>query len=171
MWNLCCTEHLTARTFFSVLASPCQIVSLRSVVSSLLTCTTRACGSRYERGVLRDIMSLLGVPILSSFCSTPPPSWTPSPETLTGIRPTPCVWPVSEDFDHLPQRFSKQQPAFGSKHCSHVVDTGELVRGNDSFAGSLFSTVDLVRGNSSVASVEESVLRGKRDPDSTSART
>ena len=36
-------------------------------------------------------ISLLGVPTLSSFCSTPPPSWTPSPETLTGIRPTPCA--------------------------------------------------------------------------------
>ena len=30
------------------------------------------------------------VPTPSSFCSTPP-SWTPSPETVTGIRPTPCA--------------------------------------------------------------------------------
>ena len=31
-------------------------------------------------------MFLLGVPTLSTFCSTPPPSRTPSPQTLTGIR-------------------------------------------------------------------------------------
>ena len=36
------------------------------------------------------IMSLLGVPALSTFCSTPPPSWTPSPETLAGIRSNTC---------------------------------------------------------------------------------
>ena len=49
----------------------------------------------YDRHVLRasqqnilhpHIMSLLGVPTLSTFCSTPPPSRTPSPQTLTGIR-------------------------------------------------------------------------------------
>ena len=49
----------------------------------------------YDRRVLRasqqnilhpHIMSLLGVPALSTFCSTPPPSRTPSPQTLTGIR-------------------------------------------------------------------------------------
>ena len=32
--------------------------------------------------------SLLGAPSFSSFCSTPPLTWTPSRETLTGIRPT-----------------------------------------------------------------------------------
>ena len=31
------------------------------------------------------------VPTLSTFCSTPPPSWTPSPQTLTGIRSNPCA--------------------------------------------------------------------------------
>ena len=49
----------------------------------------------YDRHVLRasqqnilhpHIMSLLGVPTPSTFCSTPPPSRTPSPQTLTGIR-------------------------------------------------------------------------------------
>ena len=38
-------------------------------------------------------MSLLGVPTLSSFCSTPPPSWRTSPETLTGITPTSLCTP------------------------------------------------------------------------------
>ena len=49
----------------------------------------------YDRRVLRasqqniffpHIMSLLGVPTPSTFCSTPPPSRTPPPQTLTGIR-------------------------------------------------------------------------------------
>ena len=43
------TEHFTSHAHFSrCLASLCQFVSLRSVVSSLFTCTTRACGSRYK---------------------------------------------------------------------------------------------------------------------------
>ena len=86
-------------------ASPCQFVCFCGVVSLLFTCTTRARGSRYklffyDRRVLRAsqqnilcprITSLLGVPTLSTFCSTPPPSRTPSPQTLTGIRSNPCA--------------------------------------------------------------------------------
>ena len=70
-----------------------------------------------------------------------------------------------------------QQPAFGSKHGSNVVEFRfspqhwELVRGNDSIAGSFFSTGDLVRGNNPVARVEESLVKGNRDHDSNSVRT
>ena len=66
------TEHLTACTFFSVLASPRQFVSLRR-----LTCGSRLSqGSSffYDRLVLRTPtkffhphMSLLGVPALSTY--------------------------------------------------------------------------------------------------------
>ena len=94
-----CTQNTSPHAHFSqCLASLCQFVCLRSVVSLLFTCTTRAWLVQvifYDRHVLRasqqnilhpHIMSLLGVPTLSTFCSTPPPSRTPSPQTLTGIR-------------------------------------------------------------------------------------
>ena len=45
------------------------------------------------------------------------------------------------------------------------------MRGNDSAAGSFSSAWKVVRGNDSVASVEESVLRRKRDRDLNSVRT
>ena len=45
------------------------------------------------------------------------------------------------------------------------------MRGNDSIAGSFSSAVQLVRGNDSVACVEESVFREKRDRDLNSVRT
>ena len=94
-----CTEHLTARTFFSV---PCQSLSVCHSSKCLVafhmhnTCVwLKVQVIFYDRRVLRasqqnipypHIMSLLGVPALSTFCSTPPPSRTPSPQTLTGSR-------------------------------------------------------------------------------------
>ena len=45
------------------------------------------------------------------------------------------------------------------------------MRGNDSVAGSFSGTWKLLRGNDSVASVEESVIREKRDQDLISVRT
>ena len=65
-------------------------------------CSSLGLSSMYDRRVCwvhpsktfsPHIMSLLGVPTLSSFCSTPPPSWTSSPETLTGITPTSLCTP------------------------------------------------------------------------------
>ena len=63
--------------------------------------------------------------------------------------------------DHLPQRF-----VASSSQCSAGSTIPTLLN-----SGSVRSTGDLVRGNNSVASVEEPVLRGKRDRDSNSVRT
>ena len=80
---------------------------------------------------------------------------------------------VSEDFDHLPQQLA----ANGSRHsvASNVpamLNLGSLsgigkVRGTDSVAGLLSSARKQLRRNDSVASVEESVLKGKRGRDFT----
>ena len=63
-------------------------------------------------------MSLLGVPhTSSSFCSTPPFIWTPTPATLTGIRIPPRAAPrlrgQSDHLDNTTQSTAKRsQPAF-----------------------------------------------------------
>ena len=49
-----------------------------------------------EKTLHPHAMSPLRVPSFSSFCSTPPPTWTPSPAKLTGIRPNPCATPLLE---------------------------------------------------------------------------
>ena len=85
---------------------------------------------------------------------------------------------ASEDFGHLLKRFvacSSQHSAASTVptllNLGSVRSTGELVRGNDSIAGSFFRTGDMVRGNNPVARVEESVFKGNRDHDSNSVRT
>ena len=81
-------EHLTARTIFSVLSV--------FVVFCTFTCThVRVAQDVFcahsQKHVHPHTMSLLGGSSLSSFCSTPPPTWIRSPATLTGIRPNPCA--------------------------------------------------------------------------------
>ena len=146
-----------------------------------------------------DAMSLLGMPDFTSFCSTPPPTWTLASKTLTGIRLNTCATPrwdgqsgsladtipnpgyepnfcidvssehtpinypyrknrlnlendltttvaATEDSDHLPQRSA---PSGSQQAEVNAVSTW------------LSGTRKPVRGNDSVASVEESVLRGK----------
>ena len=81
-------EHLTARTFFSVL--------LVFVVFRTFTCTHVRVAQdvfceHFRKHVHPQTMSLLGVSSLSSFCATSPPIWTPSPATLFGIETNPCA--------------------------------------------------------------------------------
>ena len=78
----------------------CQYVSLRSVVSSLFHLKTEprpkfllwsTCLPRIStKHSIRTCLSLVFLLRLLTFL-TPPPSWTPSPETLTGIGSNPCA--------------------------------------------------------------------------------
>ena len=62
---------------------------------------------------------------------------------------------------------SRQGPAFGSKHCSNLVETGVRTQlaDYDSVASSFSSTRKLAADHEPVAIVEESVSREKRDRD------
>ena len=97
------TEHLVARTFFSVLS-----VFVKFLISERLS-HVHTCGSSHDSRETETIsfapksphlhvMShrpLLDIPDFSSFCSTPPTS-TPAPPTLTRIGTNPCATLVQE---------------------------------------------------------------------------
>ena len=68
-------------------------------------------------------MSLLGTPSLSSTCSTPPPTWTPSPATLTGIRPNPCATPL---WDGPSGPLADPTPLTDSRGSIHKLSKKEL---------------------------------------------
>ena len=87
------------------------LVSLRSALHLFVSCDTTFSHAHpcvwFKVGQVRRItsahsleafhphaVSLLGVPSFSSLSSTPPPTWTLSPATLTGIRPNPCATPL-----------------------------------------------------------------------------
>ena len=59
-------------------------------------CDESFCAQSLQKSLHPHAMSLVGVPICSSFCSTPPPTWTPSPAALTEIRLNPSATPLSE---------------------------------------------------------------------------
>ena len=87
MW----TEHLVARTFVSVLASPHMMTYFYTHIRAhgwlkgqLGSSLPRAFSKRHLHP---HALSLLGVPQTSaSFCSTPPPLLTPNSLLMTGIR-------------------------------------------------------------------------------------
>ena len=101
-----------------------SLVSLRCVLLLSVSCDTffshaphvgvpqdESPAALPQKPVIRTPCHSWVFPSLSSFSSTRPPAWTPSPATLTGIRPNPCatspwgwtVWPS------------------GRSHSSHIV--------------------------------------------------
>ena len=81
-----------------------SLVSLRCVLLLLVSCDTflshaphvrvpqdESPAALSQKPVIRTPCHSWVFPSLSSFSSTPPPTWTPSPATLTGIRPNPCA--------------------------------------------------------------------------------
>ena len=122
-------------------------------------------------------MSLLGVSNFDSFCSTPPPTWTPSPATVTGIRPNPCATPLL-DGQSGPLANTTPTTGYEPNFCIDVSSEHTPINfpsRKDSFnlESDLTKTVaaswdfghfrKLVQGNEFVATVGESMLRGKRD--------
>ena len=208
------TPHRTARTFFSVfwfltvLVVFCTCQSLFHMHNMCLWLKAKAQGPRGSRCFLRALskpfhphaMSLLGVPSLSSFCSTPPPatlqpqlraqtSVSPSKVSTRSISSRPrnsastlrMTWPSQPPrmLDHLRQRSA----ASGSPHSvASTVTTllnlrllsrsGKLVQGHGSVASSFSKRWETsVLGNEFVASDEECASRGKWDRDLNSVPT
>ena len=115
------TEHLTARTFFSDLSVFVVLCICQAVVTTFShahTCVRieqtqveqvkRIACTRSLKAFHPHAMSPLNIPSTSSICSTPPPTWTPSPATLTGSRPNPCA----------PHRIG-QSGTSGRSHATH----------------------------------------------------
>ena len=104
-------DHGVARTFSQFSQSSwlkAHLFIQRTRVGS------RASGLSVETNHAARILKehFIHTPSISSFCSTPPPIWTPAPATLTGIRLNPCATPLLEGqsghlADPLQKQFSK----------------------------------------------------------------
>ena len=86
------TEHL-AGTFFSVLSSLCSALDTFTLAQCVRVGQVDTMLRAVSETFHPHAMSLLNNPIISSFCSTPPPTRTPSPATPTGIGPNTCAAP------------------------------------------------------------------------------
>ena len=89
--SISCRTHI----FLSLVSLHCaaHMCSFNAHPLAPVFCTGDTDTSHPARILLNHLIrtpcqSLQGVPNLSSSCSTPPLTWTPAPETLTGIRPT-----------------------------------------------------------------------------------